>query len=493
MFLTNSLVGQGATIRYRGDGDGNPLPMTTTTNGQSGPAPRGAEVLGEGPAAWVLAVIVASAAGSLLCGYELLRSSANTLFVTAYGKQALPTIIALTILGVTGVTYGYGRLLSWLGPRRTLHASTALAMLTMLACYAALKLDPTGSRPVTGLLYVFKESYIVLLIEQCWSFINSKLTRKAAKVLNGVICGIASIGAVSGGLLLRYLSERWGTLQMVPLAAVATVPAVFLFEWMYRRYGEPVDAEHAGMNPQAVEQLERKDPLSLRLFRRERLLLILILLVATKECMGSLVDLGFQYEMKQEFGAAADKQNAYSGTFFAWVNGIAMGFQLVLTPLLLTFVRARWVHVSIPLIHLGALAHFALRPSLMSASLALMAFKIIDYSVFRAAKELLYVPLSFDARYRAKELIDVLGNRASKGLTSLSITALQSLGVVFSAAMFAAGGLCGAGLWLILAFPMTRSDSKDQDAEGARPGSDSPQAPPLAPLAAPAGSPQAAK
>jgi AAA family ATP:ADP antiporter len=421
-----------------------------------------AEVLDEGSAAWALAVIVASAAASLLCGYELLRSTANTLFVTAYGRHALPAIIALTIVGVTLVTYGYGRLLSRLGPRRTLHVSTVLAMATMLACYAAIRLDPVGSKPVTGLLYIFKESYIVLLIEQCWSFINSKLTRKAAKVLNGVICGIASIGAVSGGLLLRYLSERWGTLQMVPLAALGTLPALVLSEWMYRRYGEPRSVESTlppgSERAAAVHKSHDADPLSIRLFRRERLLLLLILLVATKECMGSLVDLGFQYELKQQFADAADKQNAYSGTFFAWVNGIAMGFQLFLTPLLLTFVRTRWVHVSIPAIHLTLLANFAMRPTLVSASVALMAFKIIDYSVFRAAKELLYVPLSFDARYRAKELIDVLGNRASKGLTSLSITALQSLGVAFAAGSFALAGLVGAGAWLVLAFPLTASD-----------------------------------
>ena len=56
-----------------------------------------------------------------------------------------------------------------------------------------------------------------------------------------------------------------------------------------------------------------------------------------------------------------------------------------------------------------------------SAGLAYMAFKVIDYSVFRAAKELLYIPLSFDRRYRAKELIDVFGYRFGKGGMSLLV------------------------------------------------------------------------
>ena len=44
-------------------------------------------------------------------------------------------------------------------------------------------------------------------------------------------------------------------------------------------------------------------------------------------------------------------------------------------------------------------------------ALAFFLFKAFDYSIFRAAKEVLYVPLSFDERYRAKEIIDVLGYR----------------------------------------------------------------------------------
>ena len=48
-------------------------------------------------------------------------------------------------------------------------------------------------------------------------------------------------------------------------------------------------------------------------------------------------------------------------------------------------------------------------------------FKALDYSVFKAAKEILYIPLPFAARYRAKEVVDVFGYRLSKGGVSLLI------------------------------------------------------------------------
>ena len=116
-----------------------------------------------GRAAIVLAVLISMAAGSVLCGYEILRSSANTLFVQAYGKQGLPWALGLTLIGVALLTYLYGRLLSWLGPRHTLQATTLLAIATMLGSYAAIS---AGYKPARVVLFIFKESYVILLIEQ---------------------------------------------------------------------------------------------------------------------------------------------------------------------------------------------------------------------------------------------------------------------------------------------------------------------------------------
>lgn len=74
--------------------------------------------------------------------------------------------------------------------------TTVLAIVTMLVSYAAIR---AGLKPARIVLFIFKESYVVLLIEQIWSYIDSTLDPKAAKRLNGPICGVAGIGAVAAG------------------------------------------------------------------------------------------------------------------------------------------------------------------------------------------------------------------------------------------------------------------------------------------------------
>lgn len=110
-----------------------------------------------------------------------------------------------------------------------------------------------------------------------------------------------------------------------------------------------------------------------------------------------------------------------------------------------------------PAVHCCTIAWAVIEPSLFSVGLAFFLFKVFDYSVFRGAKELVYLPLNFDARFRAKEFIDVFGYRTSKGGSSVVVTMLQSVGVAMSSYyLFIA--LILASLWSVLVFPLTRPE-----------------------------------
>ena len=139
-----------------------------------------------------------------------------------------------------------------------------------------------------------------------------------------------------------------------------------------------------------------------------------------------------------------------------WLGILAAAMQFAVTPLLLWLMPLRWIHRVIPLIHVGTCLYLWRSPTLFSAGMAYMVFKVIDYSTFRAAKELLYIPLSFASRYRAKELIDVFGYRFGKGGISLIVILLQRSNVMLiepSLGLISAGA---AAIWAICAIPLVR-------------------------------------
>nr|MDA8132702.1 hypothetical protein [Elusimicrobiota bacterium] len=88
------------------------------------------------------------------------------------------------------------------------------------------------------------------------------------------------------------------------------------------------------------------------------------------------------------------------------------------------------------------------------ASAAFLLFKGMDYSIFRASKETLYIPFSYDTRYRAKQVAEAFTYRFAKGLTATWVSALKTLGTV-AQGFYPALGAIFASAWLVMSFPLT--------------------------------------
>ena len=105
---------------------------------------------------------------------------------------------------------------------------------------------------MTPILFLVKEFYVVLLIEQYWSYMNSRFTPEAAKRLNGPITGVAGLGSVAGGWSVAQLAVPLGTDLLIPLAALALLPSAWLANRTYARFGEP-QPEQVSAAPTAAD------------------------------------------------------------------------------------------------------------------------------------------------------------------------------------------------------------------------------------------------
>ena len=393
-----------------------------------------------------VAFSMATAALFTLIGYEFIRSSSTVLFKSAYGADKLPLVMAaMPVVVFLGVAL-YGWILSQLGPRRTLLVTSLGSSMIILGCYL---LVLGGNEMVTPALFLFKEFYIVLLIEQYWSYINSSVTPTTAKKVNGPVTGIAGIGGAIGGWMVGLSAESFGTEAMVLCAAIALLPAALVANHTYVFHGEP------DMPPADKSQ----GHLALNLFRENKMLLSLLAVVLASQVIAAVLDFKFQGILSEEYAGEPDKETAFQGWFWGTLNTSVLLLQFVFAPLLLAFVSLRLVHLMMPLIHLAAITVAIIEPTLLTVGVAFFLFKAFDYSIFRAAKEVLYVPLGFDERYRVKEVIDVFGYRTGKGGSSVVIAVLQRLGVVM-ANYYLAIGFVMTLVWLALVFPLTRTSDE---------------------------------
>ena len=145
---------------------------------------------------------MAVSAGFFLAGYDFIRTPSNTLIKEAYGVDTYTIALVLVPFVVFAFVYLYGLLINRYTSLETLTITSLISALAIGLCYLLIIFGIDIGRIF---LFMFREAYIVLLIEQIWSFINNTIDTKAAKKLNGLLLAISSIGSVSAAYTVKSI------------------------------------------------------------------------------------------------------------------------------------------------------------------------------------------------------------------------------------------------------------------------------------------------
>jgi len=378
---------------------------------------------------------------ALMVSYGMVRPLSNSLFSDLVGPENMFWGMALVPLVVTLVMLPYARILSATGPRSTLAVTTIAS--------AALLLAPTLIRGREGayVLYLWREAYIVLLVEQLWAFANSSVDTRMGKRIYGPLLVVGGLGAITGNGLVSWLVELTGSWPLLAASTVSLLPFLWLMDGAHRQ--APAETAYLA----AEGSLRPRGHLGLGLFRSHRNLAYLAAIIALGQIFSATMDVTFHIHLKEAF-PDVDLRAAREAAFWAMINGGSMLLNL-LAPAVLAVVSLRRLHLLYPLGHLALVIGAIIEPGFWTAAAALAWFKIVDYSLFRSSKELLYIPLPFDARYRTKMLIDMVIYRMSKGGGALILAALGAATAGGGAALPLIAVCCAAG-WAGCAPGLTR-------------------------------------
>ena len=141
---------------------------------------------------------------------------------------------------------------------------------------------------------------------------------------------------------------------------------------------------------------------------------------------------------------------------YATVNGVTLFVQIFIIPILFKFVRNSRIHFGIPLVYLvtAFIGFFLYGTFLMPLAAVFVIFKGLDYSIFSAAKEILYFPLTAIQRYGAKYIVDIVSYRAAKGFISFILILFYNdtfINVFLVVSMI---------LWIVVLIPLFKEKEK---------------------------------
>jgi AAA family ATP:ADP antiporter len=164
----------------------------------------------------------------------------------------------------------------------------------------------------------------------------------------------------------------------------------------------------------------------LKMIGASKYLTFILLIVVFMQLSSSLIDFQFNSILEKTI-AEKDLRTQYTGRILGIVHAATISLQLFGSFLLIHFLGIRRSHLLIPsLLCLNSVA-FQFFPLFGVISFAYISIKSCDFSLFSIIKEVLYIPLKPDEKFRAKAVIDVFAYRSSKAIASLLILGMQAL------------------------------------------------------------------
>lgn len=154
-------------------------------------------------------------------------------------------------------------------------------------------------------------------------------------------------------------------------------------------------------------------------------------------------------------GEVAGTAGEFVGTFWAGFyivqNIFALFLQLFVVSRVIKYLGVRVGLMVLPVIALGAYALIAFYPILAYVRAAKLTENATDYSVNNTIRQVLFLPLTREQKYKAKQVIDAFFHRAGDVLQSIAYF-IGTTFLAFQTKQFALFNLVLVAIWLVLAY-----------------------------------------
>ncbi len=378
---------------------------------------------------WASLAWVAALAFVILLSYGLARATIDSLLLNDHGSEALKYAYGAVAVSVTLVVALYSRAAAKRPISRLLTTSALLSALVLVLLLAARISKVPGS--AYG-LYIWKDVYVVVLIELVWTLANSAFKQNTAAWAYGFFCIAGTLGDMSGSYLAQQFAHQVGTAQLLWFVVLALAAVAIVGRQAAKACGSPAPPSKDGMHG------------VLGVVRKSQSIQFLLAIVALTQVVTTLIDYNYRATALTMYPLLDDRTEIFGQVDMA-IGAVSMVLQF-LSGAFVAILGLRVLLVLLPIVVGSAALYFAIHPAFAALAVLKVLNKSIDYSLFRTSKELLYRPLSYEEKTQGKAAVDVFGYRVAKGGTTGLLIALSgAVGLVAVAATL------GIAIWLLLA------------------------------------------
>jgi AAA family ATP:ADP antiporter len=366
----------------------------------------------------------------LLTGYYVLKTIREPLVLATGGAEMKSYAAAAQAASLLVFVPAYGYVAARVGRLTLVFALTLLFVLQVELFAAGLAVD----LPYLGFaFYVWVGIFSLSSIAQFWSYAADVFARDVGERLFPVIAIGATLGSPAGAKLAeRLFAAGVAPSSMLHLATGLLLVHLGLY-WLIER---GLTAARTTPAPVATPLAAQRGGFGL-VWSSPFLCWVAFFLL----CLNIVNTLGEYMVSRSVLDAAttavaegrATTVSAYVGAFygsyFFWVNVIAVALQSVVAARLVKVAGATGIVLALPIVATGVYGLLAAGVGFSVVRWAKTLENATDYSLMNTGRQLLWLPTSRDEKYKAKQAMDTFfvraGDLVAAGIVLVAATWLQ--------------------------------------------------------------------
>lgn len=382
----------------------------------------------------------------LFSSYALLRPIRDALGLSG-GDDELKWLFLGTFLA----TIASSLALMWLSTRikRRFYIDFVLVFfgLNLLIFYAAMSLiEPQSSEFIwlCRIFYVWVSVFNLFVFSSAWSLLSDIFSKEASLRLFGIIAAGASLGSIAGSASVRYLVEHIGTSSFILASMILLCIALALKHAMISDIFKHTQDAHS-RNPKTpqVSQATSQNPLErfdktigaknpfvgFSLIAKSPYLLALCAFVLLLTAVSTFLYMEQMRIIKETFSSREERVAVFA-TIDLVVQSLSLFIQIFLTAKIAKFFSLSALLSALGfVVSIGFVVLCFTHPAFLPLAVVMSMRRVGEYALVKPGREMLFVPLSSDEKYKVKNFIDTVVYRGGDALSAQIESALFSLGI----------------------------------------------------------------
>jgi AAA family ATP:ADP antiporter len=360
----------------------------------------------------------------------VIKAVNTSLFLQHAGARRLPYAYIITAVVMGFAVSWNSRLLQRLN--RRLYISLSLVFFIACLFLFWFLFDLGHTRQIWEgwytVYYFWSSIFLAASVTQFWILVNDIMQPRQARRLIGFFVNGGLLGGIAGSLLARFLAKPMGTHNLLLLCPGFLVVCLWIVQKvpkihpdMVKETGRP----EGDLRKQKVGYLQ-----SLKILTKHRYLIILSGMMLAGFVVSTLMDTQFNAAVQKTF-SDPDKKTIFMGTFSAGLLVVSYFLNVLLTNRVLKNFGIRvalLVSPAILMLGVGSLFFVPWAGIMAWAVVVKGADKSLTHTFSQSTRELLYIPIPPDIKYKAKVFIDMFINKLADALAGILLLILAAFG-----------------------------------------------------------------